>query len=94
MASRRNGPFCPFCLPRPILKFYYCSGSRIATGCGLDVEHLRFDDKAPNFIARLKGGKRKEKGLNHAAVSDITEYLDAAGITKLCRRSSCPMAQR
>ncbi len=66
---------------RAILKFYYCSGSRIATGCGLDVEHLRFDDEAPYFIARLKGGKRKEKGLNHAAVSDITEYLDAAGIT-------------
>jgi site-specific recombinase XerD len=65
---------------RAILRFYAYTGSRIETGCQLDVTDFFQDGDEATVRFRLKGGRTKTKGIHYAAANAITEYITAAGI--------------
>jgi len=68
---------------RAILKFYLFTGSRIRTGCLLDIADFRFDEEDPKVRIQEKGrGKAKRTiGVHIEAAEAIREYIASAGLT-------------
>jgi integrase len=68
---------------RAILKFYLFTGSRIRTGCLLDVSDFRFDEEDPKVRIQEKGhGKSKRTiGIHIEAAEAIREYVSVARLT-------------
>ena len=65
---------------RAILKFYIYTGSRLATGCRLQVSDFHRDGGDTSIRVQLKGGRIKTKGIHNGAADAIAEYIEAAGI--------------
>jgi site-specific recombinase XerD len=80
---------------RAILKFYLCTGARIATGCRLKVSDFHQDGDEATIRFHLKGSRMKTKGIHFAAADAIAEYLRAAGIDSgpLFRPRSAPHSE-
>ncbi|MBK8229994.1 MAG: tyrosine-type recombinase/integrase [Candidatus Eisenbacteria bacterium] len=68
---------------RAILKFYLFTGSRIRTGCLLDVADFHFEEDDPTVKVQEKGrGKSKRTiGIHVEAAEAIREYVAHAGLT-------------
>ena len=68
---------------RAILAFYLFTGTRIGTGCRLQVADVHFDPDDPSIKIEEKGrGRSKRKiGVNYELVAKLQEYIEAAEIT-------------
>ena len=65
---------------RAILKFYFYTDARIATGCKLKVSDFHQDGDEATLRFHIKGGHVKTKGIHFSAAESIAEYIKAAGI--------------
>ena len=68
---------------RAVLKFYLYTGSRIGTGCRLNVEDFIDDEEDPKVRIQEKGrGKSKRAvGINAIAADALREYIAHAGLS-------------
>jgi len=67
---------------RAIVKFYLYSGVRLSTGCRLMVSDFRQDGDEATIRISEKDGHRRTIGLHFAAAEAISQYLEAAEITR------------
>ena len=64
------------------MKFYLYTGVRLSTGCRLMVSDFRQEGDEATIRISEKGGHRRTIGLHFAAAEAISQYLDAAQITR------------
>lgn len=66
---------------RAILRFYLYSGTRIGSGCRLNVSDLHREGDQATIRLSEKGGRRRTIGLHFSAAEAISEYIHVAEIT-------------
>jgi site-specific recombinase XerD len=69
------------CRDRAILKFYVYSGTRLATGCRLQVGDFHQDEHGATIRINEKGQRRRTIGLHYNAAQAIQEYIAQARLT-------------